>query len=205
MMDLNKVLEWVQENIKGNLICIYYTGSSIFCNNCNDLDIVVIVDDDIPYRKLGRFDNCDVFQYSLQGIKDYSEFKYENSRFCLYLIALMLAKDNNLIYGEIPLNEYDWFSYKDKIIKAALQQGKKLDFNIKYTNTENATMCLKHTIWIFANYFALENNSFVFTPKQKEILQKCHDNELPRSYANELYSKLLEMQDSQEALNENIN
>ena len=30
-----------------------------------------------------------------------------------------------------------------------------------------------------------------FTAEQQEIIQKCHDNELPRTYAEELYNKLL--------------
>ena len=29
------------------------------------------------------------------------------------------------------------------------------------------------------------------TAEQQEIIQKCHDNELPRTYAEELYNNLL--------------
>ena len=59
-------------------------------------------------------------------------------------------------------------------------------------------MCLKKSYWIFANYFALVNNSLDFTEEQLDIIQKCHDNELPRSYAEDLYQKLLEMLPKQE-------
>ena len=30
-----------------------------------------------------------------------------------------------------------------------------------------------------------------FTSEQQEIIQECHNNELPRTYAEELYNKLL--------------
>lgn len=60
----------------------------------------------------------------------------------------------------------------------------------------NWNACLQQTIWLFANYFALLNNSLDFTAEQLEILQKCHDNELPRTYADELYQNLLAMRDN---------
>lgn len=72
---------------------------------------------------------------------------------------------------------------------------KKIDYNFN-NNINNA--CLKHSYWIFANYFALVNNSLDFTQEQLDIIQKCHDNELPRSYAEDLYQKLLEMLPKQE-------
>ena len=104
-----------------------------------------------------------------------------------------------------PHNEWQTTYYKEDIVKSCIKSCEKYALNPRLTNPVNKYMCLKNSYWIFANYFALVNNSLDFTEEQLDIIQKCHDNELPRSYAEDLYNKLLEMQTNQEVLNENIN
>ena len=49
---------------------------------------------------------------------------------------------------------------------------------------------LKSMVWGLAIYYILSNSCFAFTEKQKEILQKAHDLELPIEYRDELKTNI---------------
>lgn len=169
----------------------------LFCNNCKDRDIVVITANGDDYRRISRYEDYDIFCYSLAGIKKCSEFQF-NNRHTLYLIALELAKGDNIVYGENPMPDFYLLGYKEKLLEVLICRARTYDCNPIISNKNNKNACLKQSIWLFANYFALANNSLDFTTEQLDIIQKCHDNELPRSYAEEVYKKLLEMLPVQE-------
>lgn len=186
------LIEHIQEQTNNDVVFVYKTGSALFCNKCKDKDIVVVTSSGADYRRLLRYDDYDIFCRSIGGIKKIISFE-NNDMSTIYLIVLALAKGENVLYGTNPIQDFDYFAYKDEIVKALVQNAQKRDCNPRIRNGRNNDACLKQSIWLFANYFALVNNSLDFTQEQLDIIQKCHDNELPRSYAEDVYQKLLAM------------
>lgn len=191
------LIDYIKEQTNNDVLFVYKTGSTIFCNNCKDRDIVVITANGDDYKRISRYEDYDIFCYSLAGIKKCSEFQL-NNRHTLYLIALELAKGDNIVYGENPMPDFYLLDYKEKLLEVLICRARTYDCNPIISNKNNKNACLKQSIWLFANYFALANNSLDFTAEQLDIIQKCHDNELPRSYVEEVYQKLLEMLPVQE-------
>ena len=191
------LIEHIKQCTNNDVIFVYKTGSSLFCNKCKDKDIVAITNGGNDYRRLAKYDDYDIFCYSLNGIEKYATMEV-TGQFTLYLIALALAKNDNIIYGVNPLQNFNLLEHRDKLVTILVDNAKKYDCNNSIKNRFNKNACLKQSIWLFANYFALANNSLDFTTEQLDIIQKCHDNELPRSYAEEVYKKLLEMLPVQE-------
>ena len=186
------LIENIHEQTNNDTIFVYKTGSALFCNKCKDKDIVVVTSSGDDYRRLLRYEDYDIFCYSLDGLKKCASFVMGDT-FSIYIIAFALAKGENVLYGTNPIQDFDYFAHKNKIIKALVENARKRDCNSRIRNIHNTAACLKQSIWLFANYFALINNSLDFTEEQLDIIQKCHDNELPRSYAEDVYQKLLAM------------
>lgn len=184
-----------------NTLFYYIAGSKILCNNCSDEDILCIQKDD--FSKTIRENGVDIFHRPINEFRRELEFNSIDIKYSyreLYAIGFALTKKKGLIVGEMPddIKNYNWFDYRDNVVERCIKECNSYALNPRMHNTKNRDMCLKHTYWIFANYFALVNNSLDFTAEQLDIIQKCHDNELPRSYAEEVYQKLLEMLPAQE-------
>ncbi len=176
---------------------VFYGGSTLFCNDCADKDLIAVIDNYKGSKHFALKSGYDVFVYTTDEFVKFATLELNDHR-DNYSIAIALAKGNNIVYGTNPISNYDWFSYRDKIIQHTIDNIGKYFCNIKIKNTKAVNCCLKRTYWAFANYFALVNNSLDFTEEQLDIIQKCHDNELPRSYAYDLCQKLLEMLPKQE-------
>lgn len=190
----------------GNNILFYFiSGSKTFCSNCADEDVICVqkeVSDSVI-----RTSGVDTFCFTVDDFRKRLFFNYSDSEMPyrqLYNVGFALLKQQGKIVGEMPddIKNYNWFDYKDKIIELCVDQCKNYALRPRVVNKINRGACLKHSYWIFANYFALVNNSLDFTAEQLDIIQKCHDNELPRSYAEDLYQKLLAMLLKQEVLDE---
>lgn len=167
------------------------TGSQLFCTNCKDSDVIVVVDN--FDKKKFRIENTDVFVYSLEDFLKLAHVSVGDER-DVYSILVPMAQGDNVLFGVSPLTaDYDWFAYKDKILNAALAYGEKSSFNEKVKRTAAPDYCLKSTTWLFAIYYAIVNHGFDFTSEQKNILQKCHDGELPRTEAYVLKVKILKL------------
>lgn len=175
------------------VICKIPTGSQLFCKNCRDEDWLICVKECSKQGYEQRFsDGIDYFirdEKTTEKIATASPAIFQG----LYGICVPIAIKNGTIVGELPIANYNWFDYKDNIITSCLQY---LGSARRKINLVNREACCKTAYWLFANYFALVNNSLEFTDEQKEILQKCHDNELPRTYADELYQNLIEMKNN---------
>ena len=195
--------------IKPNNILFYFvSGSKTFCTNATDEDLVGVQYE--VEKRVDRYDGVDVFYWSLDTFRQILKFECTIENIVhteLYNISFAISKEKGEVFGEMPVDiaNYNFFDYKEEIVKSCIKSCETYASNPRLTNPVNKYMCLKNSYWIFANYFALINNSLDFTQEQLDIIQKCHDNELPRSYVEDLYNKLLEMQASQEVLNENIN
>lgn len=184
-----------------NALFYFLAGSSTFCNNATDEDFVCVQYE--VQKRAERHDKSDIFYWSLDAFKKVLQFNCPFKDVAhkeLYNIVFAIRNEKGEIFGEVPADiaNYNWFDYREDIIRSCIKSCNSYALHPRMTNSRNKDMCLKHTYWIFANYFALINNSFDLTAEQQEIIQKCHDNELPRTYAEELYQKLLEMLPKQE-------
>lgn len=186
------IIEELKNKLGDEMLCAYQTGSALFCTNCKDKDIVVVTNDGNAHSRIFGYSGYDVFTYSKAQLEKIVNFEIRD-KYTLYLIAL--AK-SNMLYGTNPFPYLNLFSHKAELVDLMIQQCEEKYTNKKYRNMINRDACLQQTVWLFANYFALVNNSLEFTTEQKEILQKCHDNELPRTYADELYQNLVEMKNN---------
>lgn len=184
-----------------NVLFYFCAGSKTFCNNATDEDLVGVQYE--VEKRVDRYNWGDVFYWSLDTFRQLLKFECPIENVVhkeLYNISFAIRKEKGEVFGEIPADiaNYTFFDYKEKIIKSCIKSCETYALNPRLTNPDNEDMCLKHSYWIFANYFALVNNSLDFTEEQLEIIQKCHDNELPRSYVEDLYQKLLAMLPKQE-------
>lgn len=175
-----------------NIIYAHYTGSEVFCTNCKDKDVIVVVKDSIANNRFDRIDGYDVFVRSESYMTKLVNFDVVEQK-SLYLISLIKGQ---AIYGTNPFPDFNLFAHKAELVDLMIRLCEEKYCSQRYHNMKNWNACLQQTIWLFANYFALLNNSLDFTAEQQEILQKCHDNELPRTYADDLYQKLLAMRDN---------
>ena len=184
-----------------NVLFYFCAGSKTFCNNATDEDLVGVQYE--VERRVDRYDGVDVFYWSLDTFRQLLKFEYPIKDIAyreLYNISFAIRKEKGEVFGEIPADiaNYNFFDYKEEIVKSCIKSCETYALNPRLTNPANENMCLKHAYWIFANNFALGNNSLDFTEEQLDIIQRCHDNELPISYAKDLYQKLLEMLPKQE-------
>lgn len=192
---MKKLIDYIKQ-IAPDVTFICKTGSTLFCNNCKDNDVIVCTTNGDDFGRRERYENYDIFFYSIKSLEKFLNQSF-NCRYIVYFLAFALAEQNaaNSIFGKNPLsNFYFHDDFKKRLIDQLIIEAEKGDCNRRMFNSRNRNACLKRSIWLFANYFAISNNSLEFTEEQLDIIQKCHDNELPRSYAYAFYGKLLRMQ-----------
>lgn len=187
------MIDIIQSKI-GNfeILFMFKTGSELFCTNCKDSDVVVVIKDWDKDAKKYFIDGVDYFCYSETAFEKMA--KMESGNFDdLFAVELLFATGENLLYGENPISDYNWFDYKYKAVETALKCGERNYFSPNVHNAINAEMCCKRTMWAFIIYFVIVNNAPTLTSEQLVILQKCHDNELPRSIGEMLQADLQEL------------
>ncbi len=179
-----------------NVLFYFCSGSKTFCKNATDEDLVGV--QDIVEKRADRYSWGDVFYWSLDTFRQLLKFECPIEKVAyaeLYNISFAIKKEKSEVFGKMPVDiaNYNFFDYKEAIIKSCIKSCETYALHPRLSNPVNKDACLKNSYWIFANYFALVNNSLDFTQEQLDTIQKCHDNELPRSYAEDVYQKLLAM------------
>ena len=175
------IIDYLPPYIKEFTVCIIKTGSQLFCSNCKDSDYLILTNEQISSRV--HYINelkADCF------IRSIDEFKAEilDDKWRYKLCACLAYRNNeNVVYGNLPILETNIFSeeYLRKILAIEYEYAQKTYF-VRYP--------LKSMVWGLAIYYILSNSCFAFTEKQKEILQKAHDLELPIEYRDELKTNI---------------
>lgn len=171
---------------KISIVCVCVTGSKSWkSENCKDLDLVVIAEN-TPLGARMHFSkayNADVWLYS---IPHFEKMAKGESLHYSPIVGLAQCNPENVLYGEIPIANYNWFDYQKLALLRTYEQGLRGYFNVETMKQRGKEYCLKSMIWALLAWFAIQNQSFEFTTEQREILQKCHDLQLPVSYAEEL-------------------
>jgi len=146
------------------------TGSALFCGNCRDNDIIVVLDK-YESSSIGRakIDGYDIFIYSINTFEKLAKASFGNYR-NLYSIAVALsAKSDNTLYGSNPITDYNWFDYAENVLPLA-----------QYINVDwYPDFAPRNYVWNYAIAVALSQKSLNFSEETKAKLQAIHDGEMP--------------------------
>lgn len=63
------IIEELKNRLGDKMLFAYQTGSAIFCTNCKDKDVIVVVKDSIANNRFDRIDGYDVFTYSKSSLQ----------------------------------------------------------------------------------------------------------------------------------------
>lgn len=164
------------------ILCLYRTGSALFCDNCRDTDIVAICDSEGIWSKFFKLQslNTDIICLSKENALNEASGHRKTRG-----LAYALATGDNLLYGKLPFDDYSWDKYKKSVLK---EEYKALRRGLAIARIKG--VCSKDMTWAFATYYAYTNGNLNFTAKQRETLQQCHDLKLPVSYAEELKNNM---------------
>lgn len=175
------------------ILFVCKTGSNLFCANCNDEDLLVVVKNaDFDYKHFCLENTC-VFCYSQEEFEKFATLQLDDYR-SLYSTAALLATGKNVLYGQNPIADYNWWNYQREALEKVVKFGNQNFLNNKVSNGRNREMCTPKMIWGLATCYILKNRSAEFTEEQKNVLQLCHDNCLPVVYRNVLKKDLEQLQ-----------
>lgn len=177
-----------------NIIFACKTGSQLFCSNCNDIDYLVVVDNLDKDIEQHRIEDIDYFCMSVEAFIRMATM--QSGKFHdLYSLCLLYGE---VVIGQNPIANYAWLALKQKAIEIALWGGQRNYFakRLKFYNANKDSVCSKRMIWALAIYYTIVNNSTTFTDEQKQVMQLCHDGQLPRANADWLQEQLLALQKS---------
>lgn len=181
-----------------NILMVQETGSVLFSQNPRDEDYVVVIENWDKDYKLLYIDGCDCFCHSLDLFEKKCKIQ-ANSVLDIYAIGYEVG---TVVYGEKPIQNYSWYDYRFPAIQAILSYGATSFFS-PYAVVRGANglrVCGKSMCWALLAYFAIVNGSFDFTPAQKEVLQLCHDKQLPYDYVEGFKKQLKTILSSQEIM-----
>lgn len=187
-----KYLEQLKSKLGNpNIVFVCQTGSTLFCENCHDLDYIAVLEN---WDKTFSHESIDGEEYYCYSLSEFEKFaKLETGTFKdLYALALLFNKTE---YGTNPLLGYNWFKYQNKALETVLKCGKVNYFNkYLYLRNENGEkVCPKTMCWALATFYVIINQSATFTAEQKQVLQLCHDKQLPIKFAETLEKQVKEV------------
>lgn len=174
----------IEDKFKRKVMVAVQTGSNTFnLSNTHDNDVLYIIEDGSnEWRHYIRLDKEDLFIVDYHILERAIRFEFTNMReaiYCVfYTISLFCAsrnKKNNLLYGELPiiLNLDAYSKNRRKAVAIFLEQCRTRKGH-----------CAKTMYWAMALIYALQNNGEWFTAEQLDMIQKCHDRELPVGYVD---------------------
>ena len=191
MFNKTALFEELERLHKGIVVtCVVVTGSRCWQgSNCKDTDLVVVAKNVSIDFCITRSIACaaDVFLYSETYFKEMATggiFNYSP------IVGLAKLNPSNILYGELPIENYDWFDYQKPALLQSYEQGLRGYFNFDRLKRITKGYCHKQMTWALLAWYAIKNQSFDFTAEQRETLQKCHDLQLPISYAEELKTNI---------------
>lgn len=169
----------------------YLVGSyALGLSNSKDADYVVIVDGyDSEYCVKKFEDGAEHFYETKANIDSFMLFERPFVHQNILRYAINYQYDQSIIDSEFPL-KYNILDQRQKYVEMLnwIVDNKALNFN-KGINLNN-WKCSKLIYHVAYIVFILENNSTTLTSKQKAIVQKIHDKQMPIAYLDELSKRI---------------
>ena len=172
------------------ILFVTKTGGHLFCSNCKDEDYIVVIRSNSleSFKIYDSENNIDYFvkgsYYYKNKLLNFSTKKIEN----VFAIS-DLFKPTKCIYGDstVTLNLLS----KEKEYKAMLKEllpKSILHPKIKWKNSDR--YCHKHLWWAIIGLKMIDYKSYEITSEMQEIIQKCHDGVLEKSWEEWVKNKL---------------
>lgn len=188
-------IEQLKEKIKSiineepNILFVTRTGSHIFCENCLDIDYKVVVSNKLN-NSFKFYDSETKEDYFVKSIEEYNKFlNFETNKLENIFILDELFKKQCCVYGDNTINLKlleNSNSYKE-MLKTILSKS-FLNPRIKWKDSDK--YCHRHLWWAIIGLKMIENQSYEITSEMKDIIQKCHDGILDKSFENWILEKL---------------
>lgn len=182
MYKFEEIKPYLAPNIVETLVCIFKTGSQLFCQNCKDYDYVIITKEELslPCFHINEL-NIDCFVMTVDTLNR----RLQDNQW-RYKLSVCMAKvdSNNIIYGELPKLEVDIMSsdYLLKILQIEYEFGLKTYFAKRGSS--------KTIVWGMALHYALINGSVTFTNEQLDKMQYYHDNPIDNEFLADLKTSI---------------
>lgn len=171
-----------------DIMGIFRTGGSLLLDNCKDEDYIIIYNKTNTFRQdyfniKDREQNIDYFGYSMELFNELSTFSLELytpsiNRFRQMFLISMFISENIKNEGLT----FDLIGQSEKFKQAAKDACDLSFINPNVTWEGHEDYCQKHLWYVILGLMFIENNSYEMTPEMKEIVQKCHDGCLPKSW-----------------------
>lgn len=180
-MEIDLLKSTIEEKLKRKIeiVSIFRTGSSLFCENCKDFDFNVIVKENIPSFKI----------YDKETRTDYfieSEQNRNNRLNCILSLSFPIRyiidecfKKTSTIYGDNSIN-IDLINNANKYKQAVKQELARGCFHPNVNWKDSEKYCHKHLWWVILGLMFIENKSYEVTYEMRNIIQKCHDGVLDK-------------------------
>lgn len=178
-MNFITLKEKIKEKIKEepDIIFITKTGSHLFCENCNDYDYVVVINNNLK-QGFKIFDKDLKEDYFVKSLKQYNKLlNFEELSFENIFILHDLFKPTYCTYGNADIN-LDLLGNKDKYKELLKNILPRSYFNNRIKWKDKGVYCHRHFWWIILGLKFIENRSYEITSEIKDIIQQCHDGVL---------------------------
>ena len=182
MYNYEEIKKYLALNIVENIVCIFKTGSQLFCKNCKDFDYVLITKEELslPCFHINEL-NIDCFVMTVETLN----LKLKDNQW-RYKLSVCLAKTNseNIIYGNLPELDINILS-KDYLLQI-------LPIEYAYANRTYFIGKGSHKtiVWGMALYYTITNGSLLFTNEQLDKMQYYHDNPIDNEFLAELKTSM---------------
>ena len=176
-------------NEEPEIIFITKTGGHLFCDNCKDIDYRVVIKNELD--KVVKFYNSETNEdYFIHSLDIYnSHLNFENSDYYNLFILDDLFKKDYCDFGDKTTNLKlleNADKYKE-MLKRVLPKS-HLNPRIRWGGSDK--YCNKRLWWTIMGLKFIDNNSYEITDEIKDIIQRCHDGVLEKSWEDWVKQKI---------------
>lgn len=173
------------------IVSIFRTGGCLLCTNCKDVDYTVVIQNETEPFKFADKEQCIDYYVKSQSVRNkLINFEPYDKPIRMYAIDEIFKPEPFMtIYGDDTCNLN--LGLKEKEYKQALKEDlEKTIFHPLVHWKDDDKYCNKRLWWAILGLMFIENKSYEVTDDMKEIIQKCHDGILEKSWEDWVKNKL---------------
>ena len=186
-MNIEKLKDFIKIKIneEANIVAIYKTGSNLFCDICKDKDYTVIISNDFNttgLKYIKYFDEETSEDYFIWSKNEYNRMlNFEANNLSNLFIIADLFKENNTVYGD-NTSELKFLDKQNEYINMLKKILPKSILNPRVKWNDSDKYCHKLLWWVILGLKFIEQNNYNITDEMLDIVNKCHNGELPKEW-----------------------